>query len=264
MPAAREFVHARVEGPIAYLEIDRPPVNAYNLQTHREIYEALAELESNHDLCCVIMYAGGVAEGRPFSAGSDIKEFVGLDPRTSLDRSMYIRRYFASVSDFPLPVVAAVENVTLGSGFAYAARADIRVLSTTASLGMPEVKVGALGGGYEMVRLVGIGKAREMYYTGRRIDAEEALRLGFAQQVVPPGEALAAARQIGLEMAEVSPFGLRLAKEQMRFAESPLTRDEALRYETELTALYRALPDASESASSFLERRKPTFSRIDG
>lgn len=251
----KEFVHARVEGKIAFMEIDRPPVNAYNWQTHREIYETLGELEDMMDLCCVVLSAGGVAEGRPFGAGSDIKEFVGLDPRTSLHRARNMRRYFASMSAFPTPIIAAVENVVIGSGFAWSARADIRIISKTVELGMPEIKVGALGGGRELARLVGEGKAREMYYTGRRISAEEAFRLGYGEHLVEPGQALARATELAEEISQNNPFALRLAKEQANFAELPITRDDSYKYETELTAIYRGTPDASASAEAFVTKK---------
>ena len=254
MTQPREFVHLRVEGALAFLEIDRPPVNAYNWQTHREISESLRDLEDLMDLRCVILSAVGVAEGRPFGAGSDVNEFVGLDPVTSLHRARNMRRYFASMSAFPVPIVAAVENVTIGSGFAWTARADIRVISRSVELGMPEIKVGALGGGWELTRLVGPGKAREMYYTGERIPAEEAFRLGYGEYLVEPGQAFEKAVDVARSIAKNNAFALRLAKEQMNFAEIPITRDDAYKYETELTAIYRGTSAASDSAQAFVTR----------
>lgn len=259
MAEVREFVQAHTEGPIGYVTIDRPPVNAYNLQTHREIRLAFEDLVDDPDLRCAILCAAGVSEGRPFGAGSDVNEFVDLDPRNSLARSREIRRCFASVTDFPLPVIAAVENVCLGSGWAYSARADIRVISESVVVAMPEIQVGALGGSRELIRQVGPGKARELYYTGRRIPAEEAFRHGYGEHLVPAGEALATARTIAEEIALMGPFALQLAKQQMKFAESPLNRDEALQYETELTALLRATPESHEAARAFVGKRRPNF-----
>jgi len=259
MGRERDYVRTELDGRIAILTVDRPPVNAYNYQTHREIHEAFVELEDDPGVRCVVLAAAGVDEGRPFGAGSDIKEFVALDPVTSLRRARDIRAYYAHLSNYPLPVVAAVENVVLGSGLTWASRADIRVISTSASLGMPELKAGALGGGKELVRLFGPGKAREMYYTGNQIEAEEAYRLGFGQRLVPEGKALAEACALALEIAEQSRFGLLLAKEQMIAAELIADREAAYKYETELTAIFRATPDASESARAFLEKRRPRF-----
>lgn len=253
---SREFVSTRVEDRVGIVTIDRPPVNAYNFQTHKEIFESFHELGERDDICCVILHAAGAEEGRPFGAGSDINEFVGLDPQTSLGRAKFVRQYMAFLSAFPQPVIAAVENVTLGSGVAWAARADIRVIAESASFGMPEVHVGALGGGMEILRLVGSGKAREMYYTGRRIDAQEAFRLGLGERLVPAGKAFDEAMSMAGDMVSVSPFGLRLAKQQMDFAERTLDRELAYKYETELTALYRATPEASASAEAFFARRK--------
>ena len=93
-----EFVHTHIEGHIGFLEIDRPPVNAYNFQTHREIHEALQSMGGDAELRCVVLSAAGVNEGRPFGAGSDIKEFVSLDPRTSLERARSMRGSLVYVS----------------------------------------------------------------------------------------------------------------------------------------------------------------------
>lgn len=247
---AGEFVCARRERLIATVTVDRAPVNAYNLQTHRELHEAFEVLAAT-DARCVIFEAAGWSEGRPFGAGSDIKEFVGLDEHSSLERAKHLREYMAGMNAFPLPVIASIERLAVGSGLGWAMRADIRVVSETAEFAMPEIKVGALGGGKMLMRHVGIGKARELIYTGERFDAEEAYRLGLAQHLVPAGEAYAKSMEVAEKIARQSVVGLRLAKQQMIMGEKTLDVDEAYRIETELTAEYRRSPDAANASKSF-------------
>ena len=249
-----EFVSGTATEGIGLVTVDRPPVNAYNLQTHRELHEAFASLAIS-EVRCVILQAAGWEEGRPFGAGSDIKEFVGLNPETSLERANFLREYMAAMNAFPLPSIAAIEQLAIGSGLGWAMRADIRVVSETACFAMPEIKVGALGGGKMLMRHVGIGKARELIYTGDQIDATEAYRLGLAQHLVAAGKALERAREVAERIARNSAVGLKLAKQQMIIGEKTLDLDEAYRIETELTAEYRQSKDAADAASGFFERR---------
>jgi len=249
-----EFVTGEIEEQIGYVAVDRPPVNAYNLQTHRELHSAFSALEPT-GVRCVILHAAGWEDGRPFGAGSDIREFVGLTPEGSLERAKFLREYMAAMNSFPLPTIAAIERLAVGSGLGWAMRADIRVVSETARFAMPEIKVGALGGGKMLMRHVGVGKARELIYTGDEFDAAEAYRLGLAQHLVPAGEATRRAREIALRIAKNSAAGLRLAKEQMIVGERTLDLDEAYRLETELTARFRQSKDAADAAAGFFERR---------
>ena len=249
-----EFVEGLVDDLIGYVTVDRAPVNAYNLQTHREIHEAFVALEPS-GIRCVIFQAAGWQEGRPFGAGSDIKEFVGLTPETSLERAKLLREYMVAMNSFPLPTIAAIEELAIGSGLGWAMRADIRVVSETARFAMPEIKVGALGGGKMLMRHIGVGKARELIYTGDEFDAAEAYRLGLAQHLVPRGEAVKRAQEIASRIAQNSEVGLRLAKQQMIIGEKTLDLDEAYRIETELTAQYRQSKDAANASRDFFEKR---------
>lgn len=245
-----EFVSVSKDELIATVTVDRAPVNAYNLQTHRELHDAFSYLAET-DIRCVIFDAAGWEEGRPFGAGSDIKEFVGLDEKSSLDRAQYLRKYMAGMNAFPLPVIASIERLAVGSGLGWAMRADIRVVSETAEFAMPEIKVGALGGGKMLMRHVGVGKARELIYTGDKFDAAEAYRLGLAQHLVPAGKAYEKSLEVARKIAKQSAVGLRLAKQQMIIGEKTLDLDEAYRIETELTAEYRRSPDAANASKGF-------------
>jgi len=248
-----EFVTGICEDAIGVITVDRPPVNAYDLATHREIHEAFHALAET-DARCVIMQAAGWEDGRPFGAGSDIKEFVGLTPEKSLERAAFLREYMAGMNAFPLPAIAAIERLAVGSGLGWAMRADIRVVSETARFAMPEITVGALGGGKMLMRHIGVGKARELIYTGDEIDAAEAYRLGLAQHLVAPGKALERSRELAARIARNSPVGLRLAKQQMIIGERTLDLDEAYRIETELTAQFRQSRDAADAARGFFDR----------
>lgn len=254
-----DFVSVEISDHVAVLTVDRPPVNAYNLKTHLEIADALRSVGDNYDVRALIMRAAGVAEARPFSAGSDVNEFVPLGRESSLERAERMREVFTFMSNLPVPAIAALEHVAIGSGLGWAMRADIRVAGATAHLAMPEIRIGALGGGMELARLVGQGKARELIYTGDYISAEDAGRTGLVQHVVPEGHAFEKALDVASRIARHSPVGIRLAKKQMDITESISDRDEAYRIETELTAEFRASPDSAEAARAFLEKRRPVF-----
>ncbi len=255
----REFVRYTVDDHVAVITIDRPPVNAYNLQTHREICETLQELAGVKGVRAVVLTAAGHEQGRPFGAGSDVKEFVPLTKETSLERAAKIREYMKYFSHFPVPIIAAVETVAIGAGLEYPMRSDIRVFSEKARVGMPEIKAGALGGGKSLLRLVPNGAARELVYLGDMIDAQEAYRIGLADHLVAAGQAREKALEIARKIASRSPIGIRLAKRQMIESEKILDHDEAYIIETELTAEYRAHPGSAEAARSVLEKRPPVF-----
>jgi enoyl-CoA hydratase len=251
-------VHLEFHESIAILTIDRPPVNALNAQGHREIFSALEDIE-RAEARCVVLAAAGAEEGRPFSAGSDISEFEGLDAEASLtiaeEARIHVARFFA----FPIPIISAVEGLALGGGLAYILCSDVRVFSRNAKVGMPEIKVGALGGGKMLMRLVGPGRARELIYTGEIIGSEEAFRVGIADHLVEPGQAKEKALGIAKRISMNSPVGVRLAKRQMIEVEKLDDLDEAYALETRLTAEYRDSPDAAEAVRAFLEKRKPIF-----
>lgn len=201
----------REEGGVAILSLDRQEArNAIDGKMAEEIHAALGELGQDPGVRVLILRGEG---GRAFAAGADIAQ---LRERRALDAFRQINaRLFQAVEDFPHPTIAAIEGWALGGGCELALSCDIRVASETARLGFPEVGLGifpAAGGTHRLPRLVGMGKAKELVFTGRILDAAEAEAWGLVEHRVPAGEALARAKELAGRIAGNGGLALRIAK----------------------------------------------------
>ncbi|HEY3102460.1 MAG TPA: enoyl-CoA hydratase-related protein [Pyrinomonadaceae bacterium] len=243
---------------VAIITINRPEKrNALNIQTRAEGAAVLDELRDD-DSVRVVVFTG--AGDKAFIAGADIAEFA---ERTALaQRAIMLERgLFNAIDTFPKPVIAMVNGYCLGGGCELALACDIRIASDTASFGQPEINLGIIPGGggtQRLTRLVGEGKAMEMILTGAIISAQEAFRLGLANQVVPADQLETKTMEVANRIAEKSPIALRLAKEAVKLA-SRSNLDEGLRREVDLFALCFSSEDKDEGVNAFLEKRKPEF-----
>jgi len=195
---------------IARLTLARPDVrNAINLDMVEEVSRALDALATDPAVR-VLLLAG---EGSVFAGGADIgqlRERRSLDAMRAINASMFQR-----VEDFPHPVIAAVEGYALGGGCELALACDIRIAGDTARLGFPEVSLGifpAAGGTWRLPRLVGLGRAKELVFTGRLLTAAEALGIGLVEHVVPAGDAEAHALVLARQIAANGGLAVRVAK----------------------------------------------------
>lgn len=198
------------EAGIATLLLSRPEVrNAIDRRMVAEVEGALAQLAADPAVRVLIL----AGDGGTFAGGADIRQ---LRERTSVDAMQAINgRMFQQVEDFPHPVIAAVEGWALGGGCELALACDIRIAGEGARFGFPEVSLGifpAAGGTWRLPRLVGLGRAKELVYTGRILDAREALAIGLVEEVVPTGEATTRARQLAETIARNSAMAVRVAK----------------------------------------------------
>ena len=243
---------------VAIITINRPEKrNALNIQTRAEGAAVLDELRDD-DSVRVVVFTG--AGDKAFIAGADIAEFAG---RSALaQRAVMLERgLFNAIDTFPKPVIAMVNGYCLGGGCELALACDIRIASDTASFGQPEINLGIIPGGggtQRLTRLVGEGKAMEMILTGEIISAQEAFRLGLANQVVPADQLETKTMEVANRIAEKSPIALRLAKEAVKLA-SRSNLDEGLRREVDIFALCFSSEDKDEGVNAFLEKRKPDF-----
>ena len=246
-----EFVRLEVADGVATLRLDRPKMNALNAQVQEEIRLAAQEATERDDVKAVVIYGGE----RVFAAGADIKEMAEQSYTDMVSRSAALQTAFATVARIPKPVVAAVTGYALGGGCELALCADVRFAAEDAVLGQPEILLGIIpgaGGTQRLTRLVGPSRAKDLIFTGRFVKADEALRIGLVDRVVPAeqvyDEALAWARQF----AGGASFALRAAKEAI---DSGLEVDLAtgLEIERQQFAALFATEDQKIGMRSFVE-----------
>jgi len=240
------------KGAIATLTIDRPEsLNALSRKVLEELEQALHEVASNTEIRVLLL----TGEGR------DIAEMRSLSPSEAKDFGALGSRVFRTIELMPMPVIAAVNGFCLGGGCEMALSADIRIASSKAKFGQPEVGLGitpGFSGTQRLPRTIGVGKAKELIYTGRVIKADEALAIGLVNQVVEPEELINTALELAQEIASQSPNAVRLSKEAInRGLQSDI--DTGIAAENTLFGLAFAHPNQQEGMSAFLEKRKPQF-----
>jgi enoyl-CoA hydratase len=255
---AFENVLIEKRGRIAIVTVNRPDkLNALNTTTRNDILGVLDQLASDDEVRVVVITGAGE---KAFIAGADIGEFAG---KTAVQQRTVMkgRRAFDAVEDFPKPVIAMINGFALGGGCELAMACDIRIASTKAKLGQPEIKLGIIPGGggtQRMARLIGEGKTMELCLTGEMISAEEAARIGLVNYAVPPEELETKTMEIANRIAEMSPVALAMAKQSVKNA-ARLTLQAGLEAEVDLFALCFSSDDKEEGVRAFLEKRKPEF-----
>ncbi len=242
------------KGPIAYVTINRPErLNACDFETYRHLAEAWREFRNDPALRVGILT--GIGE-RAFSAGSDIKadyvEQPGGEPPNDL---------FPVMLALEKPIIAAINGHANGGGLEQALACDIRVAAEHAQFGLGEVRLGWLPGGggtQRLPRLIPLGRALEMLYTGNRIDANEALRLGLVDHVVPISRLIGKCEEIAAEICKSAPLAVqRIKQAALRGLDSPLA--DGLKLERELFNWLMETEDAREGALAFAEKRPPRW-----
>jgi enoyl-CoA hydratase/carnithine racemase len=207
-----EFVNLTVSGGVGTLRLDRPKMNALNVQVQEEIRAAATEAAENDEVRAVVVWGGE----KVFAAGADIKEMADMSYADMVRRSGPLQSALSSVARIPKPVVAAVNGYALGGGCELALCADYRIAAEDAKLGQPEILLGVIpgaGGTQRMSRLVGPSKAKDIIFTGRFVPADEALRIGLVDKVVPAAEVYDAAVAWAGQFASGAALALRAAKE---------------------------------------------------
>jgi enoyl-CoA hydratase len=246
---------SEVADGVAELVLDNPPVNALGVAGWREYAERVTSLGSREDVNCLLIRA----EGRGFQAGVDVKE-LAADGTKIVDVNRGCYDTFAAIYDSPVPVISAVHGYCIGGGIGIAGASDIVIASEDATFALTEIDRGALGAATHLLRLFGMQKTRRMLYTGEAIDAQEALRLGGIESVVPReklrDEALALARTI----ASKSPKALRLAKWSLNGIEL-LDIKKSYRFEQGFTLELYMSPDSQEARDAFVEKRDADFQK---
>ncbi|MTD55561.1 crotonase [Amycolatopsis sp. RM579] len=254
----RQFRHLTIDdrGAIAVVSFDRSPVNAVDTDMCHEIRALFSRLDEYLPRVRVLVLRG---EGKHFCAGHDFKEFASLTPQNSPGRQKLVRETFAAVYDCPVPVIAAVHGVAMGTGVALAACCDTIICGESARLGVPEVGVGVMGGARHMRRLVPEHVMRTLYFTAGSAPAADLLPYGGIHAVVPDEQLMDTALALAERMAIHSRAALRHAKESLNTIEF---MDLKSGYEAEqrVTTRLSAHPDSQEARNAVFERRTPEYS----
>jgi enoyl-CoA hydratase len=255
----RSFVKLEHDGPISILTIDRQDkLNALSAQVVAEIADAVAEVRIRREVRCLIVTGAGE---KAFVAGADIRELAEATPLELHQRSLHGQRVFRRLEMSAKPSLAAINGYALGGGLELAMSCTLRVASTEAKLGQPEVRLGLIpgyGGTQRLARLVGRGRALEMLLTGEPVDAAEAFRIGLVNHVVPPSELLEFSRQLMAKILSAGPVAVALA---MHVVDGGLngSLEEGLRIEAAAFGLAASTQDRVEGTRAFLEKRKASF-----
>jgi enoyl-CoA hydratase/carnithine racemase len=206
-----ELTRVELEGAVATLRLDRPPVNALNLAMQEEILAAARWIARSEHVRAVVIHGGP----KMFAAGADIKEMAAMTYQDMASASHLLQESFNAVAGLPMPVVAAVTGFALGGGCELALCADMRVVGERAKLGQPEVLLGVipgLGGSQRLPRLIGPARAKDMILTGRYVGAEEAKAFGLADRVVADDAVYDEAFALAQQFAAGAPLALAAAK----------------------------------------------------
>jgi enoyl-CoA hydratase/carnithine racemase len=182
-----EPVRLEISDGIGTIRLDRPPMNALNTEVQEGLRAAAAQATASPDVAAVVVYGGE----KVFAAGADIKEMAQMPYAAMSARAGALSSAFDAVARIPKPVVAAVTGFALGGGCELALACDWRVVADDAKLGQPEIKLGVIpgaGGTQRLARLIGPARAKDLIFSGRMVEAPEALAIGLADRVVPAAE----------------------------------------------------------------------------
>jgi len=249
-------LEVRIDDFVATLTMNAPPVNALTRTLNDELTLALDRISEMDEVRAAVL----TGAGKVFCAGADLKGRASVikGPGDLPAHSRRTRECFHAIRECAKPVVVAINGAALGSGLAMVASSDVLVASEKASLGLPEVDVGLLGGCRHAMRLFSHSRLRRMALTGMRVDGAELYRLGVVEACVPPDELMPRALEIARTIAAKSPVSTRMGKHTLNVIEDMSLRD-GYRYEQDMTAQIGRTDDAREAQRAFAEKRAPVF-----
>ncbi|CAN7319960.1 enoyl-CoA hydratase/isomerase family protein [Variovorax paradoxus] len=247
-----------VDRHIAVLTLNSPPVNALTRRLNDELIWALDRISELDELRAVVL----TGAGKIFCAGADLKGRAEVikEPGDLRAHSRRTRECFHAIRECAKPVVAAINGAALGSGLAMVASSDVLIASERASLGLPEVDVGLLGGCSHAMRLFGHSRVRRMMLTGWRVPADELYRTGVVEACTAHDELMPIALEMARTIAAKSPVSTRMGKHTLNTLEDMgASLRDGYRYEQDMTAQIGQTADAKEAQAAFREKRTPVF-----
>ena len=247
-----------IDNAVATITIENPPMNRLTAGLRNRLLSIFDELDSKKDEVRAVILTG---KGKAFIAGADIKSFPELTQETAKARLRKGKQLYLKVEQFERPVICAINGYCLGAGLELAMCCDMRVASSIAQLGQPEINVGVIPGGggtQRLPRLVGVGIAKELIYTGKFITAQEAARIGLVNKVAEPEKLMDEAMELATLIASKPPLGIRAAKEAINVGLN-MALLEALEFEAHHWSYLCGTEDQKEGVRAFVEKRKPVF-----
>jgi len=254
-----ETIHVERRESVIIVTLNRPEkLNALSRETIAALSATIKNFENDSELRVVILTGAG---DRAFSAGTDLSELIHVgaaEAETIAERGQQLCN---QIEQSPVPVIAAINGIAAGGGCELALACHLRIAAANARFSLPETKLGIIpgyGGTQRMTRELGRARTLELILTAGIINAEDALRLGLVNRVVPSAELLPAAEALGREIAQLAPLAIRAClKAVVVGTELPL--EEGLALEAKLFASLFATDDMREGTRAFLEKRKPVF-----
>lgn len=247
------------DAPIAKIYFNRPKaLNALNNALFDELDEALDMVAKNQDIKVLILTGAGE---KAFVAGADIVELSKMNPLEGKTFSRKGQKVFSKIEALPIPAIAAVNGFALGGGLEAAMGCDFIYASENAVFGLPEINLGLIpgfGGTQRLARLVGANRAKEMVFTGRNINAKDALEYGIVNKVCEPEKLMDEVMKTASLIASKGKVALRSAKEVIQNGMN-VDLETGCRIENDVFGLNMASEDAKEGTTAFLEKRKPDF-----
>jgi enoyl-CoA hydratase len=243
---------------IALLTISREKaLNALNDETIAEIQDFFDSIGDSDDVNCIVI----TGQGKAFVAGADIAELAGCNVEGGTEKAVIGHKMMRTIENCPWPVIAAVNGFALGGGCELALACDFRLASEKAKFGQPEVNLGIIpgyGGTQRLPRLIGAGKAKELVYTGNIINAEEAYRIGLADEIYPLEELMDKAMDMAKLIVSKGPLAIKAAKKCINEGLEG-TLKEGCELESQAFGELYGSEDTPEGLNAFLEKRPPQF-----
>ena len=206
-----DFVRLEVEDGVGVIRLDRPPMNAINQDVVRELQEIFTDLSLRDDIRAALIHGGE----KVFAAGADVQMMVEMTPQAAKPMITALQEVYNQFEELGVPTVAAITGYCLGGGLELAMCADFRLAAENARLGQPEILLGIIpgaGGTQRLPRLVGLGRAKDLIYSGRHVRAAEAKAIGLVHDIHPAGEVFDRAMELARKYAKGPTNALRAAK----------------------------------------------------
>lgn len=255
---AYEYLKIEKEEGIAVVTLDRPPVNSLNVTAYQELYNAFCECDEDPSVGAVILTGAGE---KIFTAGLDVKEVAGKSIPDYFVFGRISRGCLDKIAGIRKPTIAAVFGIVFGGALELALACDLRIAAMDAKMGCPEVNLGIIpgsGGTQRMPRLIGVGKAKELLFTGEAVTAEEAYRIGLVNKIVAREALLDEAKTWAKKLAAKPRVAMNLLKHAIDHG-MDMDLNSAITFETDCFVQTYVSEDGREGFQAFIEKRKPSF-----